>query len=105
MNLEQIKADAEALNLSMGGRPPSSAVALKNMLSDGYTHATANHVANCDPQTILKLLEVVESADNYYRRYCQDEAAETGPEDTGCTLAQHEDALSLRDALAALGVP
>ena len=65
-------------------------------------HAIAQPVANCDPQTSLKLLALVESADNYYRRYCQGEAAETGPEDTGCTLAQHEDALSLRDALAAL---
>lgn len=44
--------------------------------------------------------ELVEAASNYYTRYCQDEAAEDGPEFTGCSFDQHFDAARLRDALA-----
>ena len=48
------------------------------------------------------MVPLIDAADNYYRRYAQDEASEDGCEVTGCTLSQHEDAVALRDALTAL---
>ena len=67
-----------------------------------FDGATNTGVDAQSSQPSPELLAVVEAADNYYRRYCQDEASEDGCEVTGCTLSQHEDAVALRDALTAL---
>lgn len=50
----------------------------------------------------LKFSALWTAADVYYRRYCQDEAAEDGEDMTGCTAQQHRHAKDLRDALATL---
>lgn len=44
---------------------------------------------------------LLRAAKKYFMGYCQDEASEFGPDDTGCTQKQHKDALELGEAIAA----
>ena len=81
MNLEQIKADSEAARHQEWDWLCES---------DGFDLEHYAHIANCDPQTILKLLAVVEAVRN--------------------TVAFHEnfgyaEIYEISEALAALGVP
>lgn len=73
----------------------------RSMLSMHELRVLINTVAdallqrNTEPQTRLAA-----AAERYYTRYAQDEAAAV--EDCVCGREQHEDAIELRDALAAL---
>ena len=103
IDLAKMKADAEtAYKWGYKEVPAGGWFGSADFRAHRMGASDSEHAANCSPQTILKLLAVVEAADLYYRRYCQEEAAEDGPFDTGCTLSQHEDALELRKVLAAL---
>ena len=53
-----------------------------------------------DREAVARVVAVCEAAQVYYERYCQDEAADDGPDFTGCSEQQHLDAQHLRDALA-----
>jgi hypothetical protein len=46
-----------------------------------------------------RLIRIETAARNYFVLYCQDEAADDGPEMTGCGQSQHESAKMLRAAL------
>lgn len=41
------------------------------------------------------------AAKKYFMSYCQDEASEFGPDDTGCSQEQHKDAVELGEAITA----
>ena len=108
MNLEKMKADAEPVAWQIQYTQKGLGCTLfcgHNCVAD---YRDIDPTASSRPlyaqssQPSPELLAVVEAADNYYRRYAQDEASEDGCEVTGCTLSQHEDAVALRDALTAL---
>jgi hypothetical protein len=50
-----------------------------------------------------RLIRIETAARNYFVLYCQDEAADDGPEMTGCGQLQHESAKMLRAALRETG--
>lgn len=45
--------------------------------------------------------QLLRAAKKYFMNYCQDEASEFGPNDTGCSQEQHKDALEFGEAIAA----
>jgi hypothetical protein len=49
---------------------------------------------------LSRLYRLQSAAVAYYDGYCQDEAADDGPDLTGCSDEQHEAARELRDAIA-----
>jgi hypothetical protein len=70
-------------------------------------HEDYGQAAHRDRATLLRLLdaareelrEVREAAQEYFTGYMQDEAADDGPEMTGCSLDQHDAAKRLAAAL------
>jgi hypothetical protein len=68
--------------------------------------AFADACGNALPELLaeVKRLGAIETAArDYFTRYCQDEAADDGPEMTGCGQSQHESAKMLRAALRETG--
>ena len=62
INLDKIKTDAEAA-AKLDHNECRVWYSESEILNDGcYYKKNAIHIANCDPQTILKLLEVVDAA-------------------------------------------
>jgi hypothetical protein len=49
---------------------------------------------------LQRLYDVAQAARTYFDGYCQDEAADDGPDFTGCSDEQHRDAKALKAALA-----
>ena len=91
------------------------AMGLANALADagvaGWStpdHVAAAKTASAEGQLLAHLTkqdalmaQLAGAAKNYAERYCKDEADAEGPEYTGCTQQQHEDAVALFAAVAA----
>ena len=57
-DLHKMRADALAAKEQLGSKKPSRQKAYERLYAQ-YGAVTANHVSNCDPDTVLKLLDAV----------------------------------------------
>lgn len=65
-------------------------------IAEGAVSQARSHPADM----LARLVRVADAALVYFEGYCQDEAADDGPDLTGCSLEQHEAARELGEALA-----